>query len=49
VAGHIATWLNLAFPGLDLANVRNLHDNEPGRFHASILAMADPNLLGGDE
>lgn len=49
VAGHIATWLDLAFQGLDLANVRKLHDYEPGRFHASILAMADPYLLGGDE
>lgn len=49
VAGHISAWLSLAFPGLDLANVRKLHDYERGRFNAAILAMADPNLLGGDE
>jgi hypothetical protein len=49
VAGHIVAWLDLAFPGSDLASVRKLYDHEPGRFHASILAMADPNLLGGDE
>jgi hypothetical protein len=49
VAGHIATWLRLAFPDHDLVNVRTLHDYERGRFNAAILAMADPNLLGGDE
>ncbi len=48
LAGHISAWLRLAFPGLDLANVRKLHDYERGRFNAAILAMADPNLLGGD-
>jgi hypothetical protein len=45
VAGHIAIWLQLAFPGLDLAGVRSLHEMAPGRFQAAILAMADPRIL----
>lgn len=49
VAGHIATWLELAFPGQDPASIRNLLRNSPGHFHSSILAMADPGILGGVE
>jgi hypothetical protein len=45
VAGHVATWLDLAFPGLDIAGVRTLHEASPGRFHAAILAMADPQIM----
>lgn len=49
VAGHIASWLELAFPGQSVSSVRSLHDTAPGRFHAAILSMADPQVLGGAE
>ena len=47
VAGHVSTWLDLAFPGQDIAAVRNLRRTSPGLFHSAILAMADPQILGG--
>lgn len=45
VAGHIATWLTLAFPGWDIARIRTTLERMPGQFHAAILAMADPQCL----
>jgi hypothetical protein len=45
VAGHIGIWMQLAFPDLDLAGVRSVHEMAPGRFQAAILAMADPRIL----
>lgn len=47
VAGHVATWLELAFPGQDPASIRNLLHVSPGHFRSSILAMADPSVPGG--
>lgn len=49
VAGHVATWLELAFPGQDLASVRKLLTNSPGSFHATIHAMANLQVVGGAE
>lgn len=49
VAGHVSTWLQLAFPGFDFAGVRSMQEVAPGRFHAAILAMADPQLFGSTE
>ena len=48
VAGHIATWLELAFPGQDISRIRNTLESSPGHFHSAILAMADPGVLGAD-
>lgn len=45
VAGHVSTWLELAFPGQDVPAVRNLLRSSPGHFHSAILAMADPGIL----
>lgn len=47
VAGHVAAWLELAFPGQDLASIRNLVRTSPGHFHSAILAMADMDVVGG--
>lgn len=49
VAGHVKTWLDLAFPSIGIAGIRSLLDAAPGRFHAAILAMADPRLSGDSE
>ena len=49
VAGHIAAWLELAFPGQDPASIRNLLRTSPAHFHSAILAMADTDVLGGAE
>ena len=41
--GHqIQSWLEMIFPGQSLASLRSLRDHQPGRFHAEILAAADP-------
>ena len=48
VAGHIAAWYNLAFPGDSLTSIRTLHLSSPGHFHAAILAMADTQVFGED-
>lgn len=47
VAGHIETWLDLAFPGRDLTSIRTLLRSSPGHFHSAILAMANPQILEG--
>lgn len=49
VAGHVATWLELAFPGQDVSSVRNTLESSPGHFHSAILAMADPGVVGADQ
>jgi len=49
VAGHIATWLAIAFPGQDPASIRNMLLTSPGHFRSAILAMADPAMLGVPE
>ncbi len=49
VAGHVATWLELAFAGPDLASVRKLLTNAPGSFNAAIQAMANLQVMGGAE
>jgi hypothetical protein len=49
VAGHVKTWLELAFPSLGIAGIRGMHDTAPGKFHAAILAMADPRIFGEAE
>jgi hypothetical protein len=46
IAGHIATWLELAFPGQPVASLRSMAEYTPGKFHAAILSMADPQVLG---
>lgn len=46
VAGHVAAWFELAFPGEDLTSIRNLHLSSPGHFHAAILSMADSQVFG---
>lgn len=48
VAGHIAAWFDLAFPGENLTSIRTLHLSSPGHFHAAILAMADTQVFGED-
>lgn len=41
VGAQIAGWLELAFPGRALSEVRNIRRSLPGHFHASILAAAE--------
>lgn len=41
VGAQIAGWLDLAFPGRDISEVRNIRRNLPGLFHASIHAAAE--------
>lgn len=41
VGAQIAGWLELAFPGRELADVRNIRRSLPGQFHASIHAAAE--------
>lgn len=42
VAGHIASWIELAFPERDLAYVRQLRLERPGIFRTAILTAAEP-------
>lgn len=49
VAGHVKTWLDLAFPSLGITGIRGLLEAAPGRFHAAILAMANPRISGDAE
>jgi len=41
VGAQIAGWLELAFPGRELSEVRNIRRNLPGQFHASLHAAAE--------
>lgn len=41
VGAQIAGWLDLAFPGRELAEIRNIRRSLPGHFHASIHAAAE--------
>lgn len=41
VGAQIAGWLDLAFPGRELSEVRNIRRNLPGQFHASLHAAAE--------
>jgi hypothetical protein len=41
VGAQIAGWLDLAFPGRELSEVRNIRRSLPGHFHASIHAAAE--------
>ncbi|MBP2486012.1 hypothetical protein JOH50_001739 [Rhizobium leguminosarum] len=41
VGSQISGWLDLAFPKRELAEVRSIRRNQPGHFHASILAAAE--------
>lgn len=41
IAGRAAHWIDLAFPGQDVAAVRSMIDLRPSTFHAGILAIAD--------
>jgi hypothetical protein len=41
VGAQISGWLDLAFPGRELSEVRNIRRNLPGHFHASIHAAAE--------
>jgi hypothetical protein len=41
VGSQISGWLDLAFPGRELSEVRNIRRSLPGHFHASIHAAAE--------
>lgn len=41
VGSQISGWLEHAFPGRDLSEVRNIRRSLPGQFHASIHAAAE--------
>lgn len=41
VGAQIAGWLDLAFPGRELSEVRSIRHSLPGHFHASIHAAAE--------
>ncbi|MDK1488634.1 hypothetical protein QN219_00965 [Sinorhizobium sp. 7-81] len=41
VGAQITAWLDLAFPGRELAEVQNIRRSLPGHFHASIHAAAE--------
>lgn len=41
VGSQISGWLEQAFPGRDLSEVRNIRRSVPGQFHARILAAAE--------
>jgi hypothetical protein len=42
IAMQARTWLNKAWPGRDLASIRNIRFSHPGKFRSAILAMALP-------
>jgi hypothetical protein len=42
VGSQIRHWVELAFPGQQLASVKALRDQNPGVFRAAILAASDP-------
>lgn len=45
--GHqTKAWMEIAFPGRSLDNIRQLRTHKPGKFRATILAAADP---GGEQ
>lgn len=41
VGAQIAGWLELAFPGREVSELRNIRRNMPGSFHSSIHAAAE--------
>jgi len=45
IAAQAVHWLGIAFPGLQIAQIRSLREHSPPRFHAAILAAAD---ISGD-
>lgn len=46
VAGHVAAWFDIAFPGENLSAIRNLHLVSPGHFHAAIQSMTNSQVFG---
>lgn len=42
VAAQARNWLGLAFPLQNMETIRSLRTQQPGQFHAAILAAADP-------
>lgn len=44
IAGHVKMWLELAFPSLGVAAIRERWRTNPGEFQAAILAAARPEV-----
>lgn len=46
IGDQTRAWIEIAFPGQNLANIRKLRTHYPGKFRATILASAD---MGGED